>query len=344
MQTNNIDNSKVRAIDIKNVIKSEAHISFKRSRASYCPFCNSGNHNTKNSDSAFNINLAKNTFRCFSCGKGSSVIDFIMHFKKIGFKEAKAYLISNYLGGLESISDTSEVTKAPISNQPTIEYIPKEIFTQSLENSDSNFHQYLRNIFPSEDQFKTIQGHYQLGTDYNGKVVFWYIDTYGNIRTGKIMQYSPVTGRRVRTINPTWVHYQKKIKHTQACFFGEHLIPMSYNPVGIVESEATACVASKFFPDITWVATGGKNNLASLLRRCEALGYGKREIILYPDLSENSETYIEWREIAEDFREQRYNITTSAVLEDQDVSIEDRKAGYDLRDYLITEMPPEESF
>ena len=67
------------------------------------------------------------------------------------------------------------------------------------------------------------------------------------------------------------------------------------------------------------------------------LGYNltrKKKIILFPDLSEHMESYLE-REIGEDFRDRNYDISTSTVLEDLDISVEDRKAGLDLRDYLV---------
>ena len=37
-----------------------------------------------------------------------------------------------------------------------------------------------------------------------GAVVFWQIDRDNNIRTGKIMEYNPETGKRSGLIN--WVH------------------------------------------------------------------------------------------------------------------------------------------
>ena len=51
-------------------------------------------------------------------------------------------------------------------------------------------------------------------------------------------------------------------------------------PIAIVESEKTAIIASLFFPDAIWLATGGLNNLQSEKTRC----LSGREVILFPDL------------------------------------------------------------
>jgi|GEM_PF-4683846 len=51
-------------------------------------------------------------------------------------------------------------------------------------------------------------------------------------------------------------------------------------PIGVVESEKTAVIASIFFEDYVWIATGGCMNLRfhELLRLA-----GRRQITLFPD-------------------------------------------------------------
>ena len=79
------------------------------------------------------------------------------------------------------------------------------------------------------------------------------------------MLYDPGTGHRVK--NPTskvmWVHNLKLFEdfHLKQCLFGEHLLDGNNGPVAIVESEKTAIIASMFFQDAVWLATGGLNNL-----------------------------------------------------------------------------------
>jgi uncharacterized protein (DUF427 family) len=51
---------------------------------------------------------------------------------------------------------------------------------------------------------------YPIGTSkyWKGATVFWQIDTHGKVRTGKIMLYSPTTGKRVKEPHNLihWVH------------------------------------------------------------------------------------------------------------------------------------------
>lgn len=57
-----------------------------RSGFLHCPF-HSGDR-----DASLKIYPAQNSWHCFGCGKGGSVIDFVMEMEKIGFREALVYL------------------------------------------------------------------------------------------------------------------------------------------------------------------------------------------------------------------------------------------------------------
>jgi hypothetical protein len=78
-----------------------------------------------------------------------------------------------------------------------------------------------------------IGENYALGATNSKEVIFWQIDIHGKVRTGKIMQYNSITGKRIKHQNGAidWVH--NKLKKTgalpedfnlQQCFFGEHLL------------------------------------------------------------------------------------------------------------------------
>ena len=47
-------------------------------------------------DSKPSMKIYDSSFYCFSCGKGGTVIDLIMHHKEIGFKEAVKFLADNF--------------------------------------------------------------------------------------------------------------------------------------------------------------------------------------------------------------------------------------------------------
>jgi len=70
------------------------------------------------------------------------------------------------------------------------------------------------------------------------------------------------------------------------CLFGEHLLPQRPTAaVGLVEAEKTALICAIAFPDVVWLATGGKMNLSP--DRCKCLA--GREVIIYPDVDARQE-------------------------------------------------------
>ena len=116
-----------------------------------------------------------------------------------------------------------------------------------------------------------------------GSTVFWQIDTKGNIHTGKVMQYDPKTGKRVKQpINKiSWVHTVLKLHdfNLLQCLFGEHLLIDNNKPVAIVESEKTAIIASIYLPDMIWLACGGCGNLS--IKLCGSLK-GRKVLLFVP--------------------------------------------------------------
>jgi hypothetical protein len=159
--------------------------------------------------------------------------------------------------------------------------------------------------------------------------VFWQIDTKGNIRTGKIMLYSPTTGKRVKEpfnhIN--WVH--KAIKQLEfelrQCLFGEHLLIDKTKPVALVESEKTAVIASVYLPQFIWVAVGSLTNLNT--KKCSILK--GRIVTLFPDIN----GFDKWNSKAKELSHLA-TFTVSDLLE-RKASEAERKQGFDLADYLI---------
>ena len=137
-----------------------------------------------------------------------------------------------------------------------------------------------------KDAVQKITSSYPIGTCkfWPGATIFWQQDAEGRFRTGKIMLYNKENGHRIKdpVSRIMWVHKLPLFHdfNLKQCLFGESLIKDNDKPVAIVESEKTAIMASLFFPDATWLATGGLNNLQSEKTRC----LSGREIILFPDL------------------------------------------------------------
>ena len=220
--------------------------------------------------------------------------------------------------------------------QPKPSYIDSDVFKKSLRIYDqNNLISYLCSIVGEEATCMAIQ-RYFIGTSkhWENSTVFWQIDANGKVRAGKIMQYNPLTGRRVKepTNRITWVHRAMKLQdfNLSQCLFGEHLLSTDRNrPVAIVESEKTAIIASCYYPSFIWLACGGCGNLNPKL--CESLR--GRNVILFPDIKQ----YNEWKRKAKTLSI-LCNISVSSLLEKR-ASENERNRGFDLADYLVQFSP-----
>lgn len=161
--------------------------------------------------------------------------------------------------------------------------------------------------------------------------VFPQIDVYGNVRSGKMMQYKD--GHRVKDGVPVrWLHKVKtfaKYVHGEAvnqCLFGEHLLnEYPDKAVAIVESEKTAVLMSAIEPDRLWLACGGSQNLKNVEKLKPLEG---RIVTLVPDHGQ----WIAWRKLANDYSAMKgrdFSIScdpTCSMLRDG------MKQGYDILD------------
>lgn len=215
-------------------------------------------------------------------------------------------------------------------------------FVERSASYKSNFVRFLCEIL-TDEQIHSIGENYALGATKTNEVIFWQIDLNGKVRTGKIMQYNPETGRRLKHESGAidWVH--NKLKHTkqlpenfslQQCFFGEHLLTIYPNKtVAIVESEKSALIASAVFPDLLWLGAGNIHGLST--EKCQVLK--NRNIILFPDLN----AFEKWSEKAIQIKKQcNCKINVSALLEDI-ATPEAKKKGLDVADYLIAQLQPQ---
>lgn len=213
--------------------------------------------------------------------------------------------------------------------------IPFHYLEQS-QSQNSNFISFLKKHF-SENDIQTVCNKYLIGAAKNKEIIFWQIDINYKIHTGKIMQYNPETGKRLKHQSGAidWVHNklkkQKKLPedfNLQQCFFGEHLLAIYPTAtVAIVESEKSAIIASIVFPDLIWLAAGSINGLT--LEKCQVLK--GRNVILYPDLGACDIWNIKAKEI-----ERLYNsvIVVSKILENISTT-EDNFQGLDISDFMI---------
>lgn len=252
----------------------------------------------------------------------------------------KQFFIDNPLLFVETRHASSDILFPLVLKQPTkpIGTIPFSYVERSA-SYQSNFVRFLCEFLTTE-QISSIGDKYALGATKNKEVIYWQIDIQQKVRTGKIMQYDPLSGKRIKHESGAidWVHNKLKKSGTlpedynlQQCFFGEHLLCLHPEAVVcIVESEKSALISAAIFPEHIWLATGGIGNLT--IEKCQVLK--GRNVILYPDLN----AYNKWLDKAIEIEKQcGCNISVSTLLEN--IAPPEAKAqGLDLADYMIYQL------
>ncbi|MFN8353203.1 MAG: DUF6371 domain-containing protein [Spirosomataceae bacterium] len=246
------------------------------------------------------------------------------------------------------LPDKQQIQNKPIIvTPPKPSYLPKESFDKSYGTAHPNhFLTYLRSLFHDKIAIQLVN-RFNIGTSkyWQGATVFWQIDRWSKIRTGKIMLYHPNTGKRVKEpySHINWVHsvLEKQGKLTdfrlKQCLFGEHQLvnePKS-KQIAIVESEKTAILASVFLPNFIWLAAGSLTNLTP--ERCEVLA--GRNLMLYPDLGVADTTgqtpFDKWQEKGSLLRKKlACKVFVSEILE-QEADETERAKGLDIADFFL---------
>ena len=219
---------------------------------------------------------------------------------------------------------------------PAPSFIDNALVQRTLSNFEINpLVTYLINRFGQETTIQVIL-EYKVGTakKFNGSTVFYQIDTDGRVRTGKIMGYDAVTGKRCKGEQGpqiTWVHSALRLPHfhLSQCLFGLHLLNQDTQKVAIVESEKTALFMRLEFPDYTWMATGSLSGF-----KHEYLAPLKEfNVIAFPD----NGAYDQWHQTATSMNELGFSIEVSTAIEDASY-----ETGWDLVDvFLFEESKPE---
>ena len=163
-----------------------------------------------------------------------------------------------------------------------------------------NFHLWMSEVLTMTDALIAINTYHIDGID--DKVIWWQIDRDGVVRTGKLMKYL-ANGHRYKsdTFPVTWAHKHRRLKdmfqgeELKQCLFGEHLLAKYPNKsVVLVESEKTAVIMSRIYPDHLWLATGGSQGIKSDERLAPLHG---RKVLLVPDNGQ----YWNWKRVADKY-------------------------------------------
>ncbi len=220
------------------------------------------------------------------------------------------------------------------------------------------------NGYMTEAQMQHAAQRYRLGVSRDGGVIFWQIDTLGQIFDGKIMYYCPDC-HRDHERHPQWVsnllkrHLLKDDTELIAsipsyhCLFGTHLVeplPQTGNslcesidsppsqggvrgesPIAVVEAEKTAVILSEHYPQYLWLAAGGLFELTAE----KLFPLRRHRIVLFPDTDPDLTAYTRWYEVARAARRlYGCNITVSPLLE-LNATPEQKQRKIDLLDHLF---------
>jgi hypothetical protein len=238
---------------------------------------------------------------------------------------------SGQISGYEPNWNTAKLT----NKKPEIVKSPSYIDPSYLDKGMTEYAQnslvvFLTSKFGSTITEKLVSA-YKIGTSkkWNGATVFWQVDKFRRIRSGKIMVYNPNTGKRTDKFTSVQSLLKLTDYNNVQCLFGEHLLATSTKPIAIVESEKTAIIASAYLPQYEWLATGGKQGLA--IHKFEVLA--GRQVSLFPDLGAYNFWVQKQAEIQKTYPKIKFT-KISTLLEEKATEYE-RHDGLDLADYLL---------
>jgi len=242
-----------------------------------CPGCGQKNKFSRYIDTETDEDLADHVGRCDrenNCG---------YHFTP------KQYFAENPEQKPLSLNGCS-ITETKAEEIKPVEYLPVHCWRaiNKKYRMHNHFFAYLVSLF-GEQIAAVVFDKYLIGSTKHvkGGTIFFQVDEKARLRTGKIMLYDPVTGKRVKDDpdRTTWVHYILNLKiNFQQCFFGQHLLEeFPDKTVCITESEKSAIIASVYFPEFIWLATGGATGGCKWREYSVYKTLQYRTVIFFPD-------------------------------------------------------------
>lgn len=236
----------------------------------------------------------------------------------------------------QTVKESPKMPFTPLPPKP-VSYMDPKILEATLKAYDKNhFVRFLKSIFGETLAIAAVEA-YKIGTSTArpGANVFWYIDNSQRIRGGKIMLYNASTGKRQNFFS--WSHSRLKMENYnfKPCFYGEHLLNTDpCKNVGLVESEKTAIIASLVFPELIWLASGGKEGLSPV--KFESLR--NRNVFLFPDLTrpgDRKNCFDLWVKEIDTMNGMITGYFEVSNFFEKRASKEEKEAGLDLADYIL---------
>jgi len=329
------DTQRLNAISIVEVARRLDNV--KKNGTTYkttCPW-----HEDSNPSLTLYERTNENHCHCFACGKGGSVISYVMQHEHYTFLEACQWLSQEF--GISTQTWNVPIYKptpkpAPCYSEPTYTYIPEGMVDELVTTENSLCHCLMQMFQPEAVEWITEEyrlGCYTMGGDED-YTVFPNIDKHGRVCNVKIQRYdtdpsSTRFGHSVGScfwLGTMWAKEGRLPKDAQfrsSCLFGEHLLTQYPNQmVVLVESPKNALFGALAFPQLVWVATGCKN----ALKRNVLEPLRSRDVIVIPDrdaVQEWTQTIAGMADLA--------NFTVSDFCQRE---APDDQPKYDVADYL----------
>lgn len=220
-------------------------------------------------------------------------------------------------------------------NKPTqkISFIAPDKVEATLKSYETNTLKEFLKTHYNERMVDEVLYRYKVGTSklYGGSPIFWQADSSRKIRSGKIMGYNSISGKRVKEDGkPPQITYYHSLTESNdynysQCMFGAHLINENDQQYGVVESEKTALIMSLEMPEYIWISVNGVGGFKeSMLQPLKG-----KKIVAFPDKG----CYFKWKEPAESLNQIGYNIKVSEILEEIDLD-----DGADISDIFLHQL------
>jgi hypothetical protein len=286
----------------------------------------------------------ENRCHCFACGKGGSVIDFVMQREQWSFQEACRWLSGEF--GIPSMTQGDrprgrwpKPKPLPAAPKKEFTYIPVDML-DALVSSESSLCRCLMQLFQPE-AVQWLAEEYRLGCyamgDQEDYTVFPNIDRKGRVCNLKVQHYDtdPASPRFAHSdegscywLGSIWQREGRLSKDAQlqsSCLFGEHLLPLyPDSTVALVESPKNALFGALAFPQLTWVATGNK----TALQQEVLLPLQGRNVMVIPD----RDAIQEWKKTIDSLKPLA-NFTVSDFCERM---APEGDLKFDIADYLVS--------
>ena len=199
--------------------------------------------------------------------------------------------------------------------------LPRWFMEQTL-GIECDYKVWLRDTFQESVANRIIRDYCIGGSvddSLNTHAIFWQVDSNNEVRTGKIMNYNPATGKRIKGEGAyvSWVHSIMRSEgvlpaewELEQCLYGEHLLALRPRAVvALAEGAKTAHIGSALMPAMVWVAVDSMMGLS--LERLRPLR--GRSVVLFPDQGKG---YEEWLKRIEPIaQEVGFDYTVSEFME-----------------------------